>query len=273
MNDIRHENYFLFTQYSLATFENCPLKFKKRYMENLKWDGSISEDMKKRLEMGNDFHLLAYRYFMGIDTGLEKFSEEYGELNEWIDNLKKSFKKDSEIRYLPEYKLRMITSRLKLEANIDLLAVGKDTIEIWDWKTHGNSNAKKGAAEAKRLENSLQTMVYLFVLKEQAGLVAGTDVENSKICMYYWQPSPPRIITKIAYSDSMHNRFREALEGKVQFILNYDYSGFDKSLYSKHCKHCEFNWYCNNERVDFNAVAREDDFMDMLDWDSVEERV
>jgi len=71
-NDLRFFNYFLFTQQSISTFEKCPLKFKKRYLEGLKWKNVISEEAKRRLEMGENFHLMARRYFLGIDTGLTK---------------------------------------------------------------------------------------------------------------------------------------------------------------------------------------------------------
>ena len=85
INDLRYADYFLFTQHSLATFEKCPLKFKKRYLEGLKWESSLSEDIKKRLEMGNNFHLLAYRYFLGIDPGLVEGIEGFEELRRWMD--------------------------------------------------------------------------------------------------------------------------------------------------------------------------------------------
>lgn len=261
---------FLFTQYSIATFDNCPLKFKKRYLENLKWESVPDEDIKKRLEMGNSFHLLARRYFMGIDTGLESVSEDCSELNIWIENLKKSFKLQPDAVYLPEHKLRMVSGKLKLEANFDLLVVNKSGIQIWDWKTHGERTGKKSALDGKRLKESLQTMVYLFVLKEQCKLVTDGELECENITMDYWQPDPPRVIAQIKYNSSMHEQFRQGLEAKVQYILEYDYSTFDKGLYSKHCRFCEFNWFCNNERVDFKALDESDDFE--FSWDDVEER-
>jgi len=54
-NDLRFFNYFLFTQQSISTFEKCPLKFKKRYLEGLKWKNVISEEAKRRLEWAKTF--------------------------------------------------------------------------------------------------------------------------------------------------------------------------------------------------------------------------
>ncbi|MCX7923604.1 MAG: PD-(D/E)XK nuclease family protein [Clostridia bacterium] len=271
LKDLRFTDYFLFTQHSLTTFDNCPLKFKKRYLENLKWDSFPDESIKRKLEMGNNFHLLANRYFMGIDTGLTRHTDGFEELHKWITSLKANFKMDSNAVYLPEYKLRMVTPQLKLEANFDLLVIRDGYIEVWDWKTHSGDDTKRGA-ESKRLRESLQTIVYLFVLKEQASLVLGKEIDSEKISMFYWQPYPARVLTQIRYSDAMHEAFREILEGKIRNILEYNFSHFDKEIYKKHCRFCEFNWFCNNESVDFKAIEEQDDFMDTLDWDSIEEQ-
>jgi len=152
--------------------------------------------------------------------------------------------------------------------------IKKDGIEIWDWKTHGKKNPDKAENErlkSERLKGSLQTMVYLFVLKEQAERVVQREVDCSNIRMFYWQPDPVRVLAEINYSDEMHEQFGQALRSKIDGILHYDYEDFDKELYKKNCPYCEFNWFCNNERVDFEAMEDDEDFLDQLDWDSIEE--
>lgn len=271
MNDLRFAEYFLFTQQSLATFERCPLKFKKRYLESLKWDNFPDEEIKKRLEMGNDFHLLAYRYFLGVDTGLSEKTEGFDELDSWMNSLEDKFKKEEGRKYLPEYKLRMAKGLLRLEANFDLLIVD-DKLEIWDWKTHGKeSKQEQRGVKANKYKKSLQTMVYLFVLKEQSERITGKQIKCENISMYYWQPDPPEVLTQIIYNDEMHNTYREVLQNKIRVILQYDFSTFDKALYEKNCKYCEFNWFCNNQRVDFNVIEEDEDFLDELEWESIEE--
>jgi len=260
IKDLRHADYFLFTQQSLTTFDNCPLKFKKRYIENLKWDSLPDENIRKRLEIGNDFHLLAYRYFMGIDTGLDRSVEGNSELKRWIDSLKIHFPIRKDVVYLPEYKLRMAEGSLKLEANFDLLVVGHDSIEIWDWKTHSNKFRSRKALEANKLSESLQTKVYLYVLREQICLVTGNEQGAEKINMRYWQPDPPEVISEIKYNGSKHEEFKILLEKKINTILEFDYSEFNRNLYINHCKFCEFNWFCNNTRVDFSAIEENGDY-------------
>ena len=270
VRDLRFAHHFLYTQHSLATFDSCPMKFRKRYLENLKWDTFPDESIRKNIEMGNSFHLLAHRYFMGIEPAPAEAYEEFPELERWMKNLADGFKINPDFRYLPEYKLRMSSGEVKLEANFDLLIVKGDQIEIWDWKTHGGGK-RNNRDVGKRLRGSLQTMVYMYVLKEQSRLVAGKEVKASGISMHYWQPEPAMTLADIMYDDLLHEQFGRIIKGKIHNILSYDYESFNKEKYSKHCRVCEFNWYCNNDRVDFSAIREDEDLMEELDWELAEE--
>lgn len=276
MKDLRFVNYFLFTQHSLSTFDKCPLKFKKRYLENLKWDNYLGEEIRKRLKMGNDFHLMAYRYFQGIELGLTEDVEGYEELDRWVSSLMRNFKKEDTKSYLPEYKLRISKGALRLEANYDLIIIDKDRIEIWDWKTHvrdKEDTKKDEGLQRIRLERSLQTVVYLYVLKEGIKLLTKKEIPYENISMYYWQPEPKKMLAEINYNEEMHLNFEKQLKDKIEELLGYNYSNFDKTLYEKSCKYCEFNWFCNNEKIDYKAMEEDEDFLDELGWDDIEELI
>lgn len=269
--DLRFADYFLFTQHSLSTFDSCPLKFKRRYLENLKWDSFPEETVRKQLQKGNDFHLLAQRYFLGVDPGLHDGVQEYEELAGWLEQLRNAFPLQEGVQYLPEYRLRMVSPELKLEANIDLVTIQGNKVEIWDWKTHGGMDPAKRTREEKRLRSSLQTMVYMFVVWEQLELVAGGRKEDYSLSMHYWTPDPPHPLADIRYSCKLHEDFRSKLQHKIRHILSYDFADFDQALYQKNCQFCEFNWYCNNRSVDSEAIHQQDDFLESFDWDSLEE--
>lgn len=266
--DLRFEEYFLFTQFSLKTFENCPLKFKKRYLENLKWDLLPDKNVMDALERGRNFHLLAQRYFMGIETGLDN-TEEFEGLSLWVENLKKFFKIQSNTSYYPEHKMRMVTDKLKIEANFDLVVSFNDSIEIWDFKTYGSKIDI--VKEGRRLKQSLQTIVYLYVLKEQIHLICSKDIKFENIKMIYWQPQKPHILSTINYSEEDHKLNGIFLENKIKNILSYDYENFNKETYESHCKFCEFNWFCNNKNIGFSKEEINNDFMDELSWDDIVE--
>lgn len=267
--DLRFVQYFLYTQQSLGTFEKCPLKFKKKYIEGLKWDSFSSPEVKEQIEKGNLFHLMANRYFLGVETG-EEYIDEASEIRVWIANLRKSFKLSEDARMLPEHKLRLINGDMRLEANFDLISYQNGKLSIWDWKTHSDNDSSKKNIRAKTYQQSLQTKIYLFVIKELSHLVAGHEVMAKDIGMTYWQPNPPQAIVQIPYSDKLHEEFRHEIEQKIQTVKEYDYRTFDKARYIKSCRFCEFNWFCNNDKVSFEDIEEEVQ-VDEISWDDVEE--
>lgn len=248
MKDIRNSPQFFYTQQSLAAFETCPLKFRKRYMEGLRWDSQPDENARTAMERGNSFHILVQRYFLGVERGLNENAKDFEILDGWMRSLESFFEIRPDAVYLPEYALRTDADGLRLEANFDLVVVKDGCLEIWDWKTHAEQTESGFKNLKTRLEKSLQTMVYLFVLKERAGILAGKSTEANRISMKYWQPEPPHIIAEIYYDAKKHENFRKHLRQLVNKIAAYDYSNFDKALYAKQCKYCEFNWYCNRSR-------------------------
>lgn len=234
---------FYHTRQSLEAFESCPLKFYKRYFESLRWDRLLDAEDRAVIERGTDFHMLARRYFLGVDCGLEEGARDHETLAGWLNNLKSSFKLREDARYLPEFKLRYESPDMKLEANFDLVIQVDGKLEIWDWKTHAGE-MPNAALKRERLEKSLQTMVYMYTLKERSSAVFGREYDSKDIHMYYWQPEPPEIIAGIEYSSRLHELFGSRLGQLVKSIEAFDIGTFDKSLYGKHCKHCEFNRFC-----------------------------
>lgn len=249
---------FYFTQHALKAFDSCPLKFKKRYLEKIRWGEPPDENTRKQIQRGRDFHLLAQRYFIEIEQGDITANTDNELLEKWLYALKSRFVLDPEALYFPEYKLRMKTDRVNLEANFDLLVVKNGRITIWDWKT-GNSSFMTGDnSKNKRLKTSLQTIVYLVVLKELGYLLLDGGIRCTDMKMCYWQPEPAAVLAEINYSDSMHETFYASLIDRIETIQKYDYTLFNKEQYRNHCRFCEFNALCNHGKVDYEAVHWED---------------
>ena len=251
-------DYLYYSQHSLSSFQTCPMKFKKRYIDNLKWQGFLSDRIKRKIELGNAFHLCAYRYFSNIPiTDIEDV-----ETLEKVTKLKEKFVIGEERKYYPEYKMRMVDSFYKIEANIDLLIVNEDnSVEIWDWKT-GNANEDK-------LRNSFQTILYMFIVYEQAERLLGVKLKAEDLSMSYWLLDKNVPDVKIYYSDDMHEQFRKKIANSINEIENFDIKDFEKDKYINSCKFCEYNWYCETgeeKNIDFD-----ESFDDILNWDDDED--
>lgn len=233
---------FFFTVQSLSCFEFCPIKFKRIYIDGVRWDSPVG-DGDGSMEKGREFHLAARRYFSGIEPCVCGEGEAAREVGCWIGALKNEFPISAEWDYRPEFKLRLVSGIRRLEANLDLLLLKRDTAEIWDWKTHPAAGQKAGRDYA----GSLQTMVYLYVVSQQLPLLTGRSADGVRAVMKYWQPEPPGTVAEIPAEDGVAEKFGKSLEEKIKNIYSYKWESFERRLYLRQCGNCEFNRLCGLE--------------------------
>jgi len=253
--NLKDKKYFYFTQNSLGTFKNCPFKFKKKYIDNVKWQNEDESTMLEHAGFGNDFHKLAQRYFMDIPVYEDSFKDNE-ELYKAFSNLKEYFPKNKEFKYYPEYSIRYSDGFVRLEANIDLIIEKCDSIEIWDWKTNAKSDGEKYA-------NSLQTAIYMFVLKKCSKSIFGKEFNDIK--MIYFSPERKEKIVSVTYSDEKYKKDEKDVTKLIEKVYNFEWEKFDRTNFIKQCKYCEFNIFCNsikdNVKYEFGK----------LNWDDIEE--
>ncbi|MGM0507623.1 MAG: PD-(D/E)XK nuclease family protein [Fusobacteriota bacterium] len=228
MENIKDNKSFLFSQNSLSTFLLCPYKFKYKYIDGIIWsDDDESDDPYK---IGNEFHIMAERYFLNIPTGEEYLEDET--VKNYLKLLKEKFPYKQKFQHNVEYEIRYKKDEIRLLARYDLIRKKGDNYEIWDWKT----GEKKLTYEKQK--NKLQSKIYMFLLKEKE------DIEASKITMNYWQPSFPNDKIQIAYNESDHKKNKSEIEDIIHEI--YNTKTFKKTEYVKMCTYCEFEKICKN---------------------------
>jgi hypothetical protein len=244
--DIRKLDYFYYSQNSLNTFSKCPLKFKMQYMEDISWknDSPMDVEYYKSMKVGLDFHLICERYFSRLPLGIEDSNEE---LIKWIKALKDKMPLREGNIYFPEYEIKMAKNHIKLQAKYDLIIIKpQGQVEIWDWKTENRK------LNGKEMEKRFQTIVYTYVLKEKAQEMFQVDIKPENIKMIFWQPQYEEENIEINYSQIKHDENEKFINGIITNINSYDFQkDFNKELYIKQCRFCEFNYFCNNEKVNF----------------------
>lgn len=256
LTELKNKQYFYFTQNSLNTFKNCPFKFKKKYIDNIKWKDDKDDSSDEHIKFGTDFHKIAERYFSDIPVFEESFADD-AELYSAFCNLRDYFPINSEYKYYPEYSIRYSDGNVRLEANLDLIIEKGDSVEILDWKTNAKDDEKKYA-------NSLQTQIYMYVLKKCCKNILGKNID--KIKMSYFSPERKKIIADITYSEEKYIKDEKEITKLIENIYNFDWEKFNKELYEKHCKFCEFNLFCSSSKnTDVKYEFGE------LDWDSIDE--
>lgn len=253
--ELKDKKYFYFTQNSLNTFKNCPFKFKKKYIDNVKWQDEENNCLNEHAEFGVDFHKIAERYFGGIPVFEESFKDNE-ELYNAFCNLREYFPINDEFKYYPEYTIRYSAGDVRLEANIDLIIEKENSIEILDWKTNAQNDSEK-------YEKSLQTKIYMFVLKKCMKHLFNKDFYN--IRMVYFSPERKEEIANVVYSEERYKEDEAYLTDLINGVYNFSLDKFNKSLYAKHCKFCEFKLFCESSHEETKYE------FGRLNWNDIEE--
>jgi hypothetical protein len=287
---------FNYSQNSINTYKSCPVKFKYKYIDKINW---MKDDIESRgyydsLKTGLDFHLLCERHFNSIPVGMDMISDDdRNKFTKWIERVKRDISIEQNKKYLTEYEIALNLNGNKIQAMYDLIVVGEDSIEIWDWKTE----ARK--INYKNVESRVQTMVYMFLAKEVIPKLFGIEVDFENVKMTYYQPGFEDTKISILYDKEKHKTFKNYIVKYVDMIKKTDFNYKDdiflndadsvlndgEMLYNnniermcwesdestidtgdnsiklvknkKHCNYCEFNKLCNNKDVDFEILESE----------------
>ncbi|MGE5328477.1 MAG: PD-(D/E)XK nuclease family protein [Deltaproteobacteria bacterium] len=255
-------NEMYFSQNSLEIFNKCKLKFKKRYVDGLLWK-SHEDKENKHAEKGRLFHLLAYRFFMGLDDSFVDEKGEYSDIKVWQDRLKSYIAIDSRNEYYPEFELKLCEDNIKIQAKYDLIMLdAENRAVIYDWKV------QEKAIKPNNAEKAFQTRVYMYLLAKAGDIIKGKAIRPQDITMVYWQANHPANPVRIEYSEELFKQDEEFVKNEIEKILscNFDSTGL-KTTDEKVCRFCEFCSICNG--VDAEEVVQEDGFE--IEWETVEE--
>ena len=287
---------FNYSQNSINTYKSCPVKFKYKYIDKINW---MKDDIESRgyydsLKTGLDFHLLCERHFNSIPVGMDMISDnDRNKFTKWIERVKRDIPIEQNKKYLTEYEIALNLNGNKIQAMYDLIVVGEDSIEIWDWKTESRK------INYKNVESRVQTIVYMFLAKEVIPKLFGIKVDFENVKMTYYQPGFEDTKISILYDKEKHKTFKNYIVKYVDMIKKTDFNYKDdiflndadsvqndgEMLYNnniermcwesdestidtgenaiklvknkKHCNYCEFNKLCNNKDVDFEILESE----------------
>lgn len=263
--DIGREMYF--SQAALATYQACPLKFRYRYLDKLNWLHAGKHDLREAERVrGEQFHLLAQRYFQQVELPHLFRLAPPGPLKEWLECLQRRFPLQQDLAYYPEQELRIELDDVRLTVKYDLLAVKPDgRIIIYDWKTWT-------AAPSKQVR-TLQTQIYSMVLcaAQPFGPIRPDD-----ITMIFWNPRFPQDEQVWQYNELLYSQDRAeitALINNIMDIHDHDFPGIksaEAGSVSKECKQCDYAALCFNAAMPGIGDALLPEKSE-FSWDEIEE--
>ncbi len=252
---------FLFTQTALRTYQECPYRFRLRYIERIPWLAfPAAPEPEAAVEQGRRFHELARQRFLGLEVG-EQTASGGEELARWWAALEASppALEGYPLRF-PEAGLSIPLGPYRLGARYDLLAVGKDTACIVDWKTG------RPLPPEEVLVRDLQTRVYLFVLAEGGSAYhRGRPLPPERLHLIYWHPVGPTSV-RLAYSPERREEDREVLTDLVARIsacpVEEMLSSPDKAV----CRGCAYAALCGRPVVGAPEWEEEEPLFEGETW-------
>lgn len=252
------------TQSALADFAECPLRFRYRYLDGVRLPEAVPPDARARVERGRAFHLLAHRYFAGLDPVVPPGVPHAAELGDWARALARFCPRRPDRTYLPEFELGLREPDLPLAARYDLLVLEPDgSRTIYDWKT-------APLAPPGRLADSLQTRVYRLVLALAGPPYAPAAPEG--IRMVYWYPGDPDRPAVLTYSAGLLAGDRAALGERIARIRGTPPEGMGPTGDDAVCRHCAYRPLCFG--VAREEAAEEEEASEVLatfSWDELPE--
>ncbi|HVN55011.1 MAG TPA: PD-(D/E)XK nuclease family protein [Anaerolineaceae bacterium] len=250
---------FQFSQSSLQDFQECPRRFRLKYVEHRAWPALVSEpalEHEQRMLQGSIFHRMVQQHQVGIPAARISemlppagvFPGRGEDLRRWWENYLTANPIPAGGRRLVETLLSVPVTGRRLVARIDLLALlpGADPegplekVVIVDWKTGGKR------PERPRLAAAFQTRVYRYVLaRAGAALKQGHAIRPEQIEMVYWFADEPDCCEVFPYSASQFEADDEDLRALIADICGRKEEGFWMGPPSQRCSYCVYRALCN----------------------------
>lgn len=232
------------SQSSLQDYNDCPRRFELRYLQRLAYPAIETEpalENEKHLQEGEYFHRLAQQYFIGIPAGQVAKLANTDNLQRWWENFVKSDSLTS-LTGLKNLKTEVTLSaplgKFRLVAKYDLIAVDKEKIIIYDWKTY------RKRPKNEWLAIRWQTRVYRALLVHAGShLNGGKTIQPGQVEMRYWFSDFPNDPAVFPYQTDQFKRDWDALTRLAGEIASA--SDHPKTDEAAKCSYCPYRSYCN----------------------------
>lgn len=232
------------SQSSLQDYHDCPRRFELRYFQQLAYPAIETEPAlanEKHQQEGEYFHRLVQRHLIGIPGEQVGKLANTENLQRWWDN----YINAADLKPLkgfpglhPEFTLSAPLGRFRLVAKYDLIAVDRDKVLIYDWKTY------RKRPKNEWLAVRWQTRIYKALLV-QAGsqLNNGIPFKPEQIEMIYWFADFPTEPARFIYKADQYKRDWDTLIKIADEI--HSASSFPLTEDASKCSYCPYRSYCN----------------------------
>ncbi len=234
------------SQSKINTWQQCQRKFQLRYVAGQGWpEPPFAAETTSVMEQGELFHSLAAQSYLLGDSFVFDPADLEEPVAEWWSRFsieKPQPKKGQRVRVEATLTAN-VTAKIKLVGRLDLLMVGDNRLEIFDWKT-GRPRRESD------LRNDWQTRIYLALLYQSRQILDVAGIEAEALSITYWYPREPQKSVTIRYSEAWHaENWAELLQlaGEIESRLEQPESVWPLTSQLATCGRCPFNAICGRE--------------------------
>jgi hypothetical protein len=236
----------------LAAFLACRRRFQLLFRQRLPWP--LPPDSGPAGEaslLGERFHKLLQRHFLGLDVAGEVAGDE--RLAGWWQVFREQGPPLPAGRRLTELTLTVPAGPHLLTGRFDLVVLSAGRGHVFDWKTEARPRPESEMVE------DLQTKLYLALLVEGSAVLPGVDaaLEPEMVSLTYWYVNAPDRPLIIGYSRAEHEWNWAWIRQVVDEIGGQLDETGDWPMVEDlaECSRCVYQVYCN--RVAPLALAEE----------------
>lgn len=234
---------------SIRDYLDCARRFQLRYVLEQPWPAAENEPLLEHelsRQRGAQFHRLLERHYLGMDTRTlsDMITDEV--VRGWwqIHQDQQPVDTTTNKRILPEKLLQTKLDSYLLTVFLDLLVISQDdNVTIVDWKTTYRP------PDPQEWSNSIQTLVYLYVVGEKIATLQNHPTRLANIEMLYWFAAYPDQSVRVLYDDGKHERARDKLRSLLQPLsdrLNSESTTeWPKTPDVRKCRFCIYRSLCD----------------------------
>ncbi|MCI0711244.1 MAG: PD-(D/E)XK nuclease family protein [Chloroflexi bacterium] len=228
---------FHFTQSNLQDFVDCERRFYLRHIAQQRWPSPLAEpqdEVERALSRGSRFHQLVERHQRGVEMDILRESIiDDAVIGDWLDRY------EAALAELGPFEQRWVEASLSTRvankpvlAKYDFIGRKENTLVGIDWKTGR-------LPDVQRLQERMQTVIYLLVLFREGARLAGQEIDN--FALYYVSVNDGETRHFTVNAQDAH-RLATQLQGVIEEVIHARDFPLTEDIWK--CKYCLYRGLC-----------------------------
>ncbi len=250
----------------LTDFLACQRRFQLRYLRRLPWPQEPHpSETKERLSLGDRFHQLVERHYLGLPILAEDLDTAEEKLRRWWDAFLRHqpVGRGQAAQLLPEATVTVPVGNHDLIGRFDLLVLTHEgELHLYDWKT-----GKPRSVAA--LQQDWQTRLYLALAAKSGTALGLPNLRPEQVRLTYWYAQEPTASRVIRYDTAVHETAWaeiSQLVAQIDAMLPEPVWPLTSDL--THCAACLYRAYCGRTETPkiISDILEEREFWDDAPW-------